>query len=206
MKIRRGTTGWTAQTRSSANEVKAWLELFATPWPVMAMRENAVRALLRTLWEALLELDAQYTRYKRERGLRDFADLERGAFDVLCAGVAPDAAGSSAYRPSQAALALRAQYQLVLVDEYQDTSPLQDAILDLLTPEPLGAGRPRVSVGDVKQSIYAFRHAEPELFRAARRRLARAAGRAGARAQAHRQLPQPAGGARTRSTTCSTAC
>lgn len=155
-----------------SSQAKAWQELFATPWPLLAARENATRILLRTLWGAMLEFGAQYERYKRERGLRDFADLERGAYSVLCGGVGRDESGAEVFLPGEAALALRAQYRLVLVDEYQDTSPLQDAILDLITPEALAQGRPRLSVGDVKQSIYAFRHAEPELFRSARRRLA----------------------------------
>lgn len=152
-------------------EVVQWRELFATPWALVAARENTVRGWLRTLWRTALELEVQYAGYKQARGLRDFADLERGAFDVLSAGPAPGTGTAVRYLPSEAALALRAQYRLVLVDEYQDTSPLQDAILELITPEPLGAGRPRLSVGDVKQSIYAFRQAEPGLFADARARL-----------------------------------
>jgi ATP-dependent helicase/nuclease subunit A len=159
----------------------AWEDVFSAAWAEVAARENAARELLRVLWDAAAELDQRYAAYKRERGLQDFADLERGAFDVLRAGVDEGAVDAEGARPgvaalpplpSEAALALRAQVELLLIDEHQDTSPLQDAILQLLTPDaPPGRGRPRLAVGDVKQSIYAFRLAAPELFRQARQRL-----------------------------------
>ncbi len=64
--------------------------------------------------------------------------------------------------PVQAAVRERYQklFSLVLVDEYQDVSPLQDKLIDLLKSE-----RNLFIVGDIQQSIYGFRHAEPEVFR-----------------------------------------
>lgn len=54
----------------------------------------------------------------------------------------------------------RKHFELVLVDEYQDVSPLQDGLIELLKNE-----RNLFIVGDIQQSIYSFRHAEPDVFR-----------------------------------------
>jgi len=62
-------------------------------------------------------------------------------------------------QPSKTALALRQRYKYIFVDEYQDINPVQQAILDAL-----GSGDNVFVVGDVKQSIYAWRGAEPTIF------------------------------------------
>jgi ATP-dependent helicase/nuclease subunit A len=95
----------------------------------------------------------QYRRAKRESGVLDFADLERYALRILS-----DESNGVAAR-------LRDRYEYVLVDEYQDTNPVQSRILELVSRE----GEPRraanlFAVGDVKQSIYRFRLAQPRLF------------------------------------------
>ena len=97
---------------------------------------------------------------KRRRGWMTFNDLERLAYGVLT-----DPFGSEG--PSAVAHQLRERFDHVMVDEYQDTSPLQDAIVGRVAriddPTP-GAEGNLFIVGDVKQSIYRFRHAEPALF------------------------------------------
>ncbi len=95
-----------------------------------------------------------YQRYKREHKLVDFNDLEHLAYDILQAkndeGVA------------EAALYYQDRFIEILVDEYQDTNPLQEKIIQLISrPSP---SNNRFMVGDVKQSIYRFRMAEPSLF------------------------------------------
>ena len=98
---------------------------------------------------ALLDLVDQfaqvYTAKKRERNLLDFADLEHLALQIL--------------RDPQAQKEVQQRYECVYIDEYQDTNDLQEALLTRVA-------RPGAlfCVGDVKQSIYAFRHAEPALF------------------------------------------
>ncbi|HEY8346500.1 MAG TPA: helicase-exonuclease AddAB subunit AddA, partial [Symbiobacteriaceae bacterium] len=59
---------------------------------------------------------------------------------------------------------LRARYAEVLVDEYQDINGVQDAILTLVARDGSDGAPNRFMVGDVKQSIYRFRHADPSLF------------------------------------------
>jgi ATP-dependent helicase/nuclease subunit A len=101
-----------------------------------------------------------YARRKRELNVLDFADLERLAFDLLRERGEPSG-------PSEVALTLQRRFAYVLVDEFQDINPLQQAILELVSRE---SDPQRVNnlfvVGDVKQSIYRFRLAEPSLFTA----------------------------------------
>lgn len=98
-----------------------------------------------------------FSKAKAVRGLVDFNDLEHFCLRILLeAESPPDQA-----RPSAVALACRNKYAEIMVDEYQDTNGVQETILALLTKPD----RPNAFfVGDVKQSIYRFRLAEPELF------------------------------------------
>jgi ATP-dependent helicase/nuclease subunit A len=107
------------------------------------------------LIELVKQFEQLYSQAKRALNRLDFADLERFALQLL----AKEDGLSDIPEPSAAALSLREKYRYVFVDEYQDINPVQKAILDLLA----GRGNTFV-VGDVKQSIYAFRGAEPRIF------------------------------------------
>lgn len=87
----------------------------------------------------------------------EFADVQRIALDLL--GMPAGATRT----PTLIAQRLQQRYAHILVDEYQDTSPVQVALLELVTRTTAG-GTNRFMVGDVKQSIYGFRQAEPRLF------------------------------------------
>ena len=108
------------------------------------------QAPLRGLCELVRTYDALYTAAKRRRALMDFDDLEHGALEALA--------------HDEVREALYAQYRYVFIDEYQDSSAIQEAIVGSFARED-----GLFLVGDVKQSIYRFRQAEPSLF------LARAA-------------------------------
>ena len=101
--------------------------------------------LLAGLSEAVRRFDARFAELKAEKNLVDFQDLEHFALSAL--------------RQSDVAEAFRARYRFVFVDEYQDSSLLQEAILGCVRREDN-----LFLVGDVKQSIYRFRLAEPSLF------------------------------------------
>ena len=111
---------------------------------------------MRVLCALTLEFAAQFAAVKKERTLVDFNDLEHFALQIL-----QDASASDRLKPSETALALRQRYQEVMVDEYQDTNGVQEAILSLVQNP---ARRNLFAVGDVKQSIYRFRLADPSLF------------------------------------------
>ncbi len=94
----------------------------------------------------LIDLFEQlYAAKKAERNMLDYSDIEHFALRIL--------------QNESVSSTLQTQYSCVFVDEYQDTNDLQEAIITRLA-------RPGAlfCVGDVKQSIYAFRHAEPALF------------------------------------------
>ena len=91
---------------------------------------------------------------KREKNLLDYNDLEQYALRVLT-----DRDG----RPTQAALELRDRFAHVMIDEYQDSNYLQEAVLTAVSRMDRGDNN-YFMVGDVKQSIYRFRQARPDLF------------------------------------------
>lgn len=91
---------------------------------------------------------------KREKNIIDFHDYEQFALKILV-----HADGT----PTAAAAELRGRYDEIMIDEYQDSNPVQEMILSAVSGESEGL-RNRFMVGDVKQSIYRFRQAMPELF------------------------------------------
>lgn len=117
---------------------------------------KAMHPVMGMLVELVRQFAVRFSEAKRGKGLIDFADLEHYCLQVLSD---PDAGGE--LKPSEAALEYRDQYVEILLDEYQDTNRVQEAIVELLSREDRGN---RFMVGDVKQSIYRFRLAEPSLF------------------------------------------
>jgi ATP-dependent helicase/nuclease subunit A len=127
--------------------------------PIVATAAEAAGRLA-----VLLRLEARYAaalaEVKQQRGAYGFGDIQRAALQLLGT---PQPDGTLA--PTPVALALRQRYAHVLVDEYQDTSPVQVELLRLVSRGEAEAGN-RFMVGDLKQSIYGFRQAEPRLFAA----------------------------------------
>jgi ATP-dependent helicase/nuclease subunit A len=122
----------------------------------MQLMKPYIQTLVRLVGEFAVRFDV----LKREKGLVDFADLEHYCLQILS-----DSEESSdlKYKPSEEAMSYRRQFKEVLVDEYQDTNMVQEAILNLVTKDEEKTGN-LFMVGDVKQSIYRFRLAEPNLF------------------------------------------
>ncbi|ARI78070.1 helicase-exonuclease AddAB subunit AddA [Halobacillus mangrovi] len=100
----------------------------------------------------------RYEQLKKEKAIVDFSDLEHYCLQILL----DDASTPDQPLPSQVAEGFHKQFSEVLIDEYQDTNLVQETLLRLLT-DGQEAGH-LFMVGDVKQSIYRFRHAEPSLF------------------------------------------
>lgn len=98
------------------------------------------------------QLITRYERAKRQQNVMDFADLEHQALALL-----RDENG-----PTDIATELQRRYRHILVDEYQDIAPVQEAILACLRRKDHGGNV--FMVGDVKQSIYSFRQADPHIF------------------------------------------
>lgn len=88
---------------------------------------------------------------KREKSLLDFGDLEHEMIELLL-----DRKGN----PTPVALSLRERFEEILVDEYQDTNDIQDTIFRTISKDETNI----FMVGDLKQSIYRFRNANPNIF------------------------------------------
>ncbi len=112
---------------------------------------------MHTLIDLVVDFGKRYEKVKIERGIVDFSDLEHYALRIL--SVEKD----GKLIPSDIANDYRARFAEVLVDEYQDTNLLQETIVKLVKSGDEANGN-LFMVGDVKQSIYGFRLAEPNLF------------------------------------------
>ncbi|WP_042349609.1 helicase-exonuclease AddAB subunit AddA [Bacillus massiliigorillae] len=117
-----------------------------------------LKAYVEMLVTLVKQFKYKYGQEKREKGIVDFSDLEHYCLEILT-----ETEGDGSIKPSRVALAYRNQFQEVLVDEYQDTNLVQETILNLVSKEEEAEGN-MFMVGDVKQSIYRFRLAEPNLF------------------------------------------
>ncbi len=113
-----------------------------------------VRPHLRTLLALTREFGAGFARAKRDLGAVDFHDLEQFALQLLW--------DPGRDQPTALAGTWRRRLRLVFVDEYQDINAAQDRIIRALSRD--GAEANRFLVGDVKQSIYRFRLADPRIF------------------------------------------
>jgi ATP-dependent helicase/nuclease subunit A len=121
------------------------------------MRE--MKDVIFTLVMTVKEFSRRFDLMKIEKGIVDFTDLEHYCLGIL--GNIKDDGDS--WEPSEAAIEYRKHFKEVLVDEYQDTNMVQESILKLVTLDNDEDGN-LFMVGDVKQSIYRFRLAEPNLF------------------------------------------
>lgn len=126
--------------------------------------------MLTVLFSLTAQLDERFTAAKRERSMISFADMERLTVRLLVDRY--DETKDLLY-PTETALSMREQIDEIIVDEYQDTNRKQDLIFRALSDE----GKNVFMVGDVKQSIYRFRAACPELFLEKKRRSVAAEGR-----------------------------
>ena len=106
---------------------------------------------LRGLELLLRETAELYERQKLEAGAIDYADMEQIAYRIM--------------KDEDKRDELLARYKYIYVDECQDVSGIQNAIIERLA----GPGHQFFMVGDIKQSIYGFRHADPDLFEQKRR-------------------------------------
>lgn len=107
---------------------------------------------VRALLNLVKEFDSCFAAVKRSRRILDFGDLEHKTLDLLL--------GKRCSSPTSAAAEIRSRYREIMVDEYQDSNSVQEAIFQALTSERKNC----FLVGDMKQSIYQFRLADPEIF------------------------------------------
>ncbi len=133
-------------------ELKKWQDrFFAGSREILAdLAETApgAQALLRFA----KTFDLAYAAEKKRRKILDFSDLEHMAIRLLT--------DRSTGKPTRIAREISQRFVEIMVDEYQDSNQVQDTIFEAVSQE----GKNRFMVGDVKQSIYRFRLADPGLF------------------------------------------
>ncbi len=118
--------------------------------------ESISRAMLQTasitstLYSLLSEFEKRLTEEKLSRAIFDFNDIRRYALKLLV---------DENNEPTEVALELSKQFTDIYIDEYQDVDRVQDMIF-----KAISNGKNRFMVGDIKQSIYGFRGAEPQVF------------------------------------------
>ena len=138
--------------KQAQEQLKKWgAELYGPSETVLADLAQTADTL-RALFALTRDFSARYEAEKRRLHGLDFSDLEHLALRLL---LEPD--GET---PSAAARRISERYREIMVDEYQDTNEVQDAIFRAVSRE----GSNRFLVGDVKQSIYRFRLADPGIF------------------------------------------
>ena len=119
---------------------------------------NLTYPFMKKLSEITLEFSKRFSERKKEKNMLDFNDLEH-----LCLKILIDKTENGDTIPSKVSENFRELFDEVLVDEYQDSNNVQEAIINLVSRK--NTDNPNVfMVGDVKQSIYRFRQAKPELF------------------------------------------
>ncbi len=132
-------------------------DYFSVDGATAAGQLNRMLPHMEMLVSLVNEFALKYQEAKEIKNMVDFGDLEHFALKILTKYE------DGQFVPTDAALELSKQYEEILIDEYQDSNQVQETILGSISRER--AGNPNIfMVGDVKQSIYKFRLAKPELF------------------------------------------
>ena len=120
--------------------------------------------IVKSLSDVVLMFEQIYSQKKRDKGIIDFNDIEHFALQIL---TETDENGDFVFDeegkniPSDIALEYREKFYEIFIDEYQDSNQVQEVILSTIAKQKEPN---RFMVGDVKQSIYRFRQAKPEIF------------------------------------------
>lgn len=131
-------------------------QFFAVPLTMQLDQMKQLAPIVQTLTQVTLDFSAAYSKRKAEINALDFNDLEQLTLQILAT---EDMDGN--LMATEASRYYREFFAEVMIDEYQDINKLQETILTFLAEEAPGN---RFMVGDVKQSIYGFRQADPSLF------------------------------------------
>ncbi len=127
------------------------LRSFASPSASIFADMHQSASAVRGMAALVRSFRKEYDRLKKLRRVLDFADLEHQMLKLL---------GADAEQPTALAYEIGSRFREIMVDEYQDSNGVQDAIFSALTRKKQNC----FMVGDVKQSIYQFRLADPQIF------------------------------------------
>lgn len=132
------------RSKKRINDMKE--SFFAESLPDMLLSLQKTHPIAGTIQRMLTDFDRLFSEKKREKKVMDFSDIEHFCFDIL--------------KEEDVAEYYRNRFEYIFIDEYQDTNVLQEAIVARVARD-----NNLFMVGDIKQSIYKFRLAEPEIFK-----------------------------------------
>ncbi|MCD8216537.1 MAG: UvrD-helicase domain-containing protein, partial [Clostridiales bacterium] len=156
----RGSEEKRSAVKETRDRMKAEIKEFSEKYFASDIQEQLAvmqktGAMVQTLVDVTKAFSAAFSDEKAKKNILDFSDLEHMALQIL---VDPETK-----QPTQTAAEYREQFKEVMIDEYQDSNYVQEALLTAVSGIPEDREN-LFMVGDVKQSIYRFRLARPELF------------------------------------------
>ena len=139
------------EIKKSFNKMKETIFIYDNEQSILDMQK--MYKILKSLKDLIIEFADEYTKSKKEKNMIDFNDIEHLALNILV----KDKEGNII--PSEVAKKYQNKFDEIAIDEYQDSNIVQEHILSSIS-----RSNNMFMVGDVKQSIYKFRQARPELF------------------------------------------
>ncbi len=156
-----------AKIRGDYKQLIKKLDICKTPCEEIVSQLNSMGEYLIPLIEITEDFSFRYMEEKKQKHIVEFADVEHMAYRLVCEGIEKnkDGHGRETERvvPTEIGREIGERYREIYIDEYQDSNYLQEYILTAVS----GIAREENNlfmVGDVKQSIYKFRMARPDLF------------------------------------------
>lgn len=140
------------KTEAKDQVFETFMALFINDETEQSELLNQGHKIVTAISKAELELIQRFNQLKREQNLLDYSDMEQLAYQILSQDTSNAKLAQQFYQK---------KFKEILVDEYQDINELQERIIQLLKNDEFNH---LFMVGDVKQSIYGFRQAEPSLF------------------------------------------
>ena len=132
-------------------------------------KETMIRQMLetaeleQTLIDTVLRFTHRFGEKKREKNILDFHDMEHLALNILIQRKTDEETGEKVWEPTKTAKDYASYFKEIMIDEYQDSNLVQEYLLQSISGE-FDNRYNRFMVGDLKQSIYKFRLARPEIF------------------------------------------
>lgn len=153
-------TEWVKGERKNCKEkAESMIAAFITPFESMLESFWQQEKMLSALLDCVNEFYDCFMEQKIQKNILEFSDVEHFALQILCDGYEEDGTPI----PSTIGKEMSEEFREILIDEYQDSNFLQEAILNSVSRSYKGENN-IFMVGDVKQSIYKFRMARPDLF------------------------------------------
>lgn len=136
-------------------------EFFPFSAEIMREQMRETSRVVNILMDTVLLFRERFLEKKREKNILDFSDMEHLALDILITREPNlDQKGRPGFLPTKTALEYQEYFKEIMIDEYQDSNLVQEYLLQSIASKSPN----RFMVGDLKQSIYKFRLARPEIF------------------------------------------